>query len=412
MTPASKTTSDRLAVARLWAATHFSYFASALFAMEVVITPRVSEASIDQSWRLYVNPDASRAWTEAEIGSLLVHHVGHLLRDHAERAHARGVSEQEGSAWLRAADAEINDDLLEAGVCYPGEFVLPSDFGAAPGRLAEEYFDLLCGGSVRSGHGAGHRIPSSSSGGHDEAPACGSGADGMARTWEEPSSGPVSQSAARLLRWQTAHELERYAHQAGRVPASWQRWAAGLLRPTIDWRAVLGAELRRGLVLGGGAVDYSYGHVSRRAAVSWPILLPSLRAPQPEVAIVCDTSASVDTTMLEHALGEVTGILRASGTAAASARVISCDAAIQSVRRVTSASQVTLLGGGGTDMGVGIDKAAALWPRPDVVVVLTDGRTPWPPAGPRSARVVVGLLGATAAPPPAWARSVRIGAAP
>ena len=93
--------------------------------------------------------------------------------------------------------------------------------------------------------------------------------------------------------------------------------------------------------------------------------------------------------------------------------VLACDAQVQAVRRVSSARQVALEGGGGTDMGAGIDAAVALRPRPQLVVVLTDGYTPWPPAPPRRTKVVVGLVGdvGSAPPPPAWARTVRIEAA-
>lgn len=47
------------------------------------------------------------------------------------------------------------------------------------------------------------------------------------------------------------------------------------------------------------------------------------------------------------------------------------------------------MGGGGADPRTGF--ARALRTRPDVVVVLTDGQTPWPRARP-SCRSVVGLF--------------------
>jgi hypothetical protein len=61
-------------------------------------------------------------------------------------------------------------------------------------------------------------------------------------------------------------------------------------------------------------------------------------------------------------------------------------------------------------MGAGLAAAAALRPRPSVVIILTDGFTPWPAAPPRGLSVVVGLL-VDRAPPvtvPQWARLVVI----
>ena len=47
----------------------------------------------------------------------------------------------EAADWVRAADAEINDDLVPAGLELPGQPVLPRDLRAEDGLLAEQYFD-------------------------------------------------------------------------------------------------------------------------------------------------------------------------------------------------------------------------------------------------------------------------------
>ena len=47
-------------------------------------------------------------------------------------------------------------------------------------------------------------------------------------------------------------------------------------------------------------------------------------------------------------------------------------------RAVRSISDVTLTGGGGTDLRVGIDAALAARPAANVIVAFTDGGTPWP----------------------------------
>jgi predicted metal-dependent peptidase len=193
----------------------------------------------------------------------------------------------------------------------------------------------------------------------------------------------------------------------GTVPAGLLRWAEDVLTPKVNWRAVLAAELRRAVAEVSGAVDYSYRRPSRRSAVAGPVVLPALRRPVPEVAVVCDTSGSMSDDLLAMVLAEVEGLLRALGLTR-QVRVLACDTAVAPVQRVSSARQVELIGGGGTDMGAGIGAAAALRPRPAVTVVLTDGYTPWPAVAPKGMRVVVGLLGEAAPDAPPWARAVRV----
>ena len=123
--------------------------------------------------------------------------------------------------------------------------------------------------------------------------------------------------------------------------------------------------------------------------------------------MVVDTSGSVDDAMLGQALAEVDGALQAGGVRRESVTVLTCDAQVGPAQRVRSAAQVRLAGGGGTDLRVGIDAAAALRPRPQLLVVLTDGRTPWPAAPPSGVRVVVALLERSDVVPPAWATVVR-----
>ena len=88
--------------------------------------------------------------------------------------------------------------------------------------------------------------------------------------------------------------------------------------------------------------------------------MPTLVRPIPDVAIVCDTSGSMTGDLLGRALAEVEGLLQRVGLRGTNVRVLSCDAEVHSVKRVSRASQVELLGGGGTDMGEGIRQALAL----------------------------------------------------
>ncbi len=77
---------DQVAAARLWAANEAPYLATALFAMSLSPAPGLGTAATDRHWRLYVDPVAAERWSVQELGSVLVHEVHHLLRDHSERA--------------------------------------------------------------------------------------------------------------------------------------------------------------------------------------------------------------------------------------------------------------------------------------------------------------------------------------
>src|SRR5690242_14117472 len=385
-----------LAAARLWAATKFPYLATGVFGAQVIADPGSGTLSVDESWRMHADPEVTADWTPAQLGSVLIHHVCHLLRTHGERAQETGVRPDEAADWIRAADAEINDDLVPAGLELPGHPVLPRDLRAEDGLLAEQYFERMRRHAARSGDSQARSGPWLD---------CGSGADGIPRPGQgRRDDGGLSRWQADLLRRQVAQEVVAHGKQAGTVPAGLLRWAEEVLSPTVNWRAVLGAELRRAVAEVSGAVDYSYRRPSRRAAVAGDVVLPALRRPVPEVAVVCDTSGSMTEDLLAEALAEVEGLMRALGMTR-QVRVLACDTAVGPAQRVNSARQVQRVGGGGTDMGTGIAAAAALRPRPAVTVVLTDGYTPWPAGPPKGMRVVIGLLGPGAPDAPAWARS-------
>jgi predicted metal-dependent peptidase len=390
-----------LTAARLWAAARFPYLASGIFGAHVIAAPGSGTVAVDESWRLRADPALAAEWTPAQLGSVLVHHVCHLLRTHADRARAIGIRPEDGHEWVRAADAEINDDLVPAGLQLPGHPVLPEHLGAEPGGLAEQYF--------RAAAEAGGEGPD------DLGIDCGSGADGLPREGDGRDGPEGTQGLpgwqADLLRRLVAAECVRQGKEAGTVPAGLLRWAEETLAPKVNWRTVLAAELRRAVADTAGAADYSYRRPSRRAAAAGDVVLPALRRPVPEVAVVCDTSGSMTEDLLAMALAEVEGLLRSLGVAR-QVRVLACDAAAAPAQRVTSARQVELVGGGGTDMGAGVAAASALRPRPAIAVVLTDGYTPWPQVAPKGMRVVIALLGDTAPEAPGWARTVRVPAGP
>jgi predicted metal-dependent peptidase len=404
---------DGLAAARLWAAVKFPYLATGVFGTQVIAQRGSGAVSVDENWRMHADPELTSGWTPAQLGSVLVHHVCHLLRTHGERARATGVRPDEARSWIRAADAEINDDLVPAGLDLPGRPVLPRDLHAANGLLAEQYFETIRASAQASAQeetGGREGRQGNRDGALAEETAgdwvdCGSGAHGLLASGQGPAG--LAGWEADLLRYQVALDIAAHGKLPGTVPAGLLRWAQEILSPKIDWRVLLRAELRRAVAEVAGAVDYSYRRPSRRSSVAGQVVLPALRRPVPQVAVVCDTSGSMTADLLAMVLAEVEGLLRALGLAR-QLRVLACDTAAGPAQRVNTARQVQLVGGGGTNMGAGIAAAAALRPRPAVTVVLTDGYTPWPADPPKGMRIVVGLIGPQAPDAPPWARAVRV----
>jgi predicted metal-dependent peptidase len=207
-----------------------------------------------------------------------------------------------------------------------------------------------------------------------------------------------------------ARRIRDHVRARGTVPGRWKRWADEVLEPTVDWRRELAAQIRRGAADVAGRVDYTYRRPSRRQAAVPDVVLPSLRQPLPRVALVIDTSGSMSDGMLGQALGEVGGVLKSLGVGRRDLRIVACDAEAYEAQSVSELGRVELAGGGGTDMRRGVEAATELRPQPQLVVVLTDGFTPWPPAPPQGVRVVVGLMDEQGDTPD-WADTVLVGEA-
>ncbi|MEV6209378.1 VWA-like domain-containing protein [Kitasatospora sp. NPDC051914] len=402
---------DKLYAARLQAARARPYLATALFALHAVESRQVPTMAVDRHWRCYVSPAFVHRTPVEELASVWVHEVSHLLRDHHGRsdrvARERGLSGRAERLRMNiAADCEINDDVFGDGLVRPEGAVLPAALRLPEGGLMEDYLRLFGLGPLTQ----------------DLAWLdCGSGADGLERAWDLGPGGanglaPHEQDAVRF------RVAEGIRGRPGSAPRGWRRWAEEAFHPPQPWRELLGAAVRSAASGSGAGEDYTYGRPSRRSASVPGAVLPSLRRRPPRVCVVVDTSGSVSDAELGSALLEVAAIARAVGGRRDLVGVVSCDAAAGAVLPLCREEGLGLIGGGGTDLRAGFAAALRSRPRPDVVVVLTDGQTPWPRERP-SCRTVVGLFRREGSrrswdeddpdhvpdTPPPWARVVTVG---
>ncbi|MBV1850200.1 vWA domain-containing protein [Catellatospora tritici] len=382
----------RLLAARLRAAQDRPYLATALYSLTIVASEQVPTMGVDRHWRCYANPRFVAETPVDQLAAVWIHEVAHLLRDHHGRADRLPVADRRDHHRLNIAqDCEINDDLLADGLPLPESRVDPKALGLPIGQLFEQYLPSL---------------PNT----RYVLVECGSGAHGNPMPWELDPAGAagVPGVEADAIRRQTAHAMRGHQRSRGKLPAGWQRWAQQVLEPVVDWRQALTGAVREAAAWAGGAVDYTYQRPSRRGAALRGVVLPSLRAPLPRVAIVVDTSGSMSEDDLAAVMGEISGVLRAVGVRGNRVTVLACDADVHATRKVATVGEVVLAGGGGTDMRVGVAAALAVPQPPHVVIVLTDGYTPWPEAALSRTRIIAGLVGDQPPTPPGWIESILI----
>lgn len=395
---------ERWAAGRLRAVREAPYLATALLALRPLVLPTtgtqaggdgpLSGFPVDQGWRVHIDPERLAVTSPAELAYWLLHQVAHLLRDHHARGARlagpmRGCRDQRAEPALRwrvAADLEVNDDLPVS--LRPNQDLRAGLLALPEGLVAEDYWSRLEGASL-----AGVKD-------------CGGGATG------HPPGGMGAQAAigteeARLLREETARRVSRWAKAHDDVPGGWARWADEMFEPVVDWRKELRARIRKGMGSVAGQVDHTYRRRSRRDGVVPDVVLPGIHRPEAVLAVVIDTSQSMSPAQLGRAVAEVDGVIGAAGVARRGVSVLCCDSTAYEASRVVDARELRLLGGGGTSLGDGINAAARLRPRPDVIVVLTDGWTDWPERPPRGCQVVVALVGGQLRPP-GWAQVVDI----
>jgi predicted metal-dependent peptidase len=453
---------QELQAARILLAKERPYLAAAAWALQPVPKPGLGTMAVDMYWRLYYDPGVLGRWSIDVMKGVLYHEICHLLRNHAERI--KDLIPRLGNI---AADAEINDDLVREGIKFPAQPVTPALIGQPENLLAEEYYAALenqersplygqtdnndgpdgsptvkTDNAIKDGKNTNNdkqgnspdnqkgdknldspvrknqeKNGSSGQKSENKSPLpgsgrCGSCATGQLEAWEdEPpqkgSSSGLSPLEGELIRRDVARQIREHNKNQGRVPGHWVRWAEERLRPQVDWKKQLAAAVRCAAAETTGATDYSYRRPSRRQAQLWKgsVIFPSMRCPVPSVAVVADTSASMSDQMLGRTLGEISGILKALGNQEG-IRVLAVDRTVAFCRRVFRPEQIQLQGGGGTDMGAGLEAAAKLRPLPKLGIVITDGHTPWPDHPPRGMKVIVVLSGDGAAP--AWAKAIHV----
>ena len=221
----------------------------------------------------------------------------------------------------------------------------------------------------------------------------GSASDGVEKEWEEePTIADVSNMEKRLRDAEKAlDELDpRIGSGAGNIRQSLK----ARLHPQPDPFDQLAHVVSRSISSPVGQPEMTYRKWPRRT-LPGKARLRGVQRLQPEATILLDTSGSMmSNSIMARAMAVVAkGISRLQNP-----RVVCCDGAIQSAKRIANMAHFNWDGGGGTDMAAGLVHVDQTY-KPDSIVIITDGITGWP-TKPTRAKVICALCS------PAWAASI------
>lgn len=364
-------------IIRLIALREAPYLADALFRITPIAVDNPGLrflAASDQYWRVYLNPKLFNSHNpdlpKEFLAKVLIHEIWHLLRNHCQNNEG-----YENSVLNNIAkDLEINDDiewhLDKVNGFHP---YLPKGLKLPEHETWQYYYRKLERKQERE------QVPAAMCGG-------GSGATGVAGEWEISAGSqefPKLEVGVIEVTRTAVAEAIRSEIESGKEPGKFssaiEAWVNERLEGgQVNWREHLRAAVRASAVTFKGSTDYTMRRPSRRTPPG--LYLPSLVTYRPRVAVAFDVSGSMGfgkKSELEKVAIEVEGMLRNSGIREVYAYQVDTQKTSEFVK-VTTLQNYQFLRGGGTDMRVAYEALRDIREKIHVMLLCTDGITPWP----------------------------------
>lgn len=426
-------------IARKW----YKWIGIYLETIPTKYTEKVPTMAVDNVGRLYVNPEFVEGLKVEEIAYVLLHEICHNLLDHAARRQ-RALAEPSDKAllvWNIAADLCVQQLLGNYDQHRPDGTVNIGDAmrdnpALSRNMSTERYFTLLFNSDddhsdvydepiyqSREPQGDGEQgnpgeqgddpseQGSDQSGQSKSRPSDkpgtprsvgGSSADGVPRDYEDKRD--LASAGKNLAK------LQEVRKELGDDPEIGRGTEAGQIKQALDNRLCpqpdpfdrLKSIVSQSMPSDVGTENWTY---RKRGRLTECDDLPKAGVERlaPRCTIVVDTSGSM--CCQERTTRAMTAI--AQGCARVKKpRVIAWDASLADDKELTCHTQFDWSGCGGTDMSEAVEYAAKLTPRPDAIVLVTDGGTPWPQH--RLPMPLIVALVADDGVPPDWAITVDL----
>lgn len=290
--------------------------------------------------------------TDQELAAVVLHENLHKCYQHAWLW--KHLWKQDPKLANMAADYVINLEILDLSKKYRDLVQLPQS-----GLVDEQYRGMDTGEVFR-------RLQEQ-------------GEDGGEGGFDEHDFDQLSDEEKEAVGAEIDQAIRQGALLAGKMGGEESRLIQELTAPKIDWREQLREFMS---AVSQGHDDSTWRRPNRRWLGEDLYMPSSISESMGSLVVGIDTSGSVSGPMVSAFLSEVVGICQ--NVMPEVLHLIECDATIQSHKVFDQGSLdqlgaiTELHGGGGTDMRVIFDHIAKNNIKPEAVIVLTDGYTPWP----------------------------------
>ena len=336
------------------------FFATLLLRTQITVTDEVELAATDGS-HIYINPTFLATLSVEDLMTVLAHEVGHDSLLHSIRLELRNPD-----LWNIACDHAINLMLIDQGFKCPKS--------VAGGWLADPQYKGMSADRIYDDLRRNPPPPPPKGGGGQGQPGSGKG---QGRDWlhgdvkPNKAATPAEQAAATQRAKQQVAAAANMARMAGKLRGELARMIDDMLEAKVHWTEVLREFMT--------AVVKSRDNWSRRNRRFSSIYLPTRREKRMgPIIFIPDTSGSMMGDDMEKICSEIAHC--SMQTKPEHIRVVWADAAVQGEQVFDpdgfAYKALKPQGGGGTDMRVPLKHVEQY--DPQVVVLMTDGYTPWP----------------------------------
>jgi len=325
------------------------FFATLLLGTPLVETKDIPTAATDGR-KIFYNPDFIDSMPVSQIQFVLAHEVGHMMYEHPMRN-----GDRIHRVFNMAADYAMNQLLVDDGFDMPSSGLIDSKY---IGMSAEQIYPLLIKDMED-----GKPQPE----------------DGMGNDLMEPGTAAEQAEAKSQMRRMVA-QAATAARMAGKFSAGLAKFVDQVLNPVVPWQ-----DLLRDYMTRTNKDDESWRHRNRRFH---NVYLPARHSERMgEIVIIVDTSGSIGQKELDQVAAEITSIADTVKPELIRVVYVDTEVAGEETFECGEAIKLTPQGGGGTDMVVGLEHVSKY--DPEVVILITDGYTPWPTSEPEYPLIVV-----------------------